>query len=187
MVQGKRSNKANSNSRKMSRKQVRVGNLSSANASFAAKLGAFICENQNLRDVVGDVNGFEQRHNGRAVNQRVFGVLPFLHLNITRKQFLGILNSPKVNGSIVSAVETICNAQNLNSLLESVNFNCNAQSKVGVREGLTAAIMESIENRWGLRKNGRRVLNKIQAVQEKQYNKGKGVLKINSTKWYQKC
>ena len=51
--------------------------------SFAAKLGAFVCENQKLKDVVGDVNGFEERVNGRAVNQKVFGVLPFLHLNIT--------------------------------------------------------------------------------------------------------
>lgn len=167
-----------SNNRKTKRSvkrggSMKVGDLSANKASFAAKLGAFICENQALKNVVGDVNGFEQKVKGRAVNQRVFGVLPFLHLNISRQQFSNLMMSPKVNGSLVAAVEALCNSKNLNKTLKAVDFNCHKQSVVGVRDGLTAAIMESIENRWDMRTNGRKVLNQIQRVQVEQANKGK--------------
>jgi hypothetical protein len=81
--------------------------------------------------------------------------------------------SPKVNGSLVAAVEALCNSKNLNKNLKAVDFNCHKQSVVGVRDGLTAAIMESIENRWDMRSNGRKVLNQIQRVQVKQAGEGK--------------
>ena len=68
MVKRSRSRKSGSPSRRMSVKQARVGQASANKASFAAKLGAFICENQKLGDVVGDLNGFYQKHNGRSVN-----------------------------------------------------------------------------------------------------------------------
>ena len=158
-----RRNNSKKNSLK-SRKPL-VGSLSADKASFAAKLGAFICENQPLKDVVGDVNGFEQRVNGRQVNQRVFGVLPFLHLNITAQQFKALMMSPKVNGSLVAAVELLCNNRRLNKTLEAVSFNSHNQAVVGVRDGLVSSIMETILNRWDMRGNGRKVLNKIQAVQ----------------------
>ena len=167
--------------RKMSVKQARVGSASTQKASFAAKLGAFICENQKLGDVVGDLSGFYQKHNGRSVNQRVFGVLPFLHLNITESQFRGILSSPSVNGSLTDAVEVLCNNKKLNKVLEEVQFNCRKQSEVGVRDGLNAAVMESVLNRWDMRRNGRMVLNKIQAVQLKQHKEG--VIPASSVQW----
>lgn len=170
-----RSRTRSSNSRKGSMKHPHVGSLPASRVSFAAKLGAFICQNQKLSDVVGDVSGFEQTHNGRKVNQRVFGVLPFLHLNITRSQFVAVLNSKEVNGSLVGAVEALCNKSRLNSVLKAVDFHCDRQSQVGVRDGLNAAIVESIENRWDMRRNGRMVLNKIQAVQLQQNRDGKKI------------
>ena len=168
-------------SRKMTVKMNHVGHASAQKASFAAKLGAFICENQKLGDVVGDLSGFYQRHKGRSVNQRVFGVLPFLHLNITEAQFRGILNSPRVNGSLTDAVEVLCNKKRLNKVLEQVQFNCRKQSEVGVRAGLNAAVMESIINGWDMRKNGRMVLNKIQAVQVRQQKEG--IIPESSIQW----
>ena len=167
--------------RKMTVKMNHVGHASAQKATFAAKLGAFICENQKLGDVVGDLSGFYQKHNGRSVNQRVFGVLPFLHLNITEAQFRGILNSPRVNGSLTDAVEVLCNKKRLNKVLEKVQFNCRKQSEVGVRAGLNAAVMESIINGWDMRKNGRMVLNKIQAVQVRQQKEG--IIPESSIQW----
>ena len=167
--------------RKMTVKMNHVGHASAQKATFAAKLGAFICENQKLGDVVGDLSGFYQRHKGRSVNQRVFGVLPFLHLNITEAQFRGILNSPRVNGSLTDAVEVLCNKKRLNKVLEKVQFNCRKQSEVGVRAGLNAAVMESIINGWDMRKNGRMVLNKIQAVQVRQQKEG--IIPESSIQW----
>ena len=181
MVKRTRSRKSGSSSRRLSVKQARVGSASTQKASFAAKLGAFICENQKLGDVVGDLSGFYQKHNGRSVNQRVFGVLPFLHLNITESQFRGILSSPSVNGSLTDAVEVLCNNKKLNKVLEEVQFNCRKQSEVGVRDGLNAAVMESVLNRWDMRRNGRMVLNKIQAVQLKQHKEG--VIPASSVQW----
>ena len=167
--------------RRMTVKMNHVGHASAQKASFAAKLGAFICENQKLGHVVGDLSGFYQKHNGRSVNQRVFGVLPFLHLNITEAQFRGILNSPRVNGSLTDAVEVLCNKKKLNKVLKQVQFNCRKQSEVGVRDGLNAAVMESILNRWDMRRNGRMVLNKIQAVQVRQHKEG--IIPSSSVQW----
>ena len=73
-----RSRKMNRNSRKSraprkSRRTVkraamhRVGDAPANKATFAAKLGAFVCQSQPLKDVVGDVNGFFERANGREV------------------------------------------------------------------------------------------------------------------------
>ena len=176
-----RSHSNTNHGRKMTVKMNHVGYASAQKASFAAKLGAFICENQKLGDVVGDVSGFYQKHKGRSVNQRVFGVLPFLHLNITESQFRGILNSPRVNGSLTDAVEVLCNKKKLNKVLKEVQFNCRKQSEVGVRDGLNAAVMESIVNRWDMRRNGRMVLNKIQAVQVRQHKEG--VIPSSSVQW----
>jgi hypothetical protein len=167
----KRSVRRSRNSRRTVKRAPmrKVGDASKV--SFAAKLGAFVCQNQSLKDVVGDVNGFEERVKGRAVNQKVFGVLPFLHLNISREQFKRVLTSS--SGNLVSAVEKVCNAKKLNKTLKSVDFNCHKQSVKGVNAGVIDAVMESIENRWNVRQNGRRVLNKVQAVQVAQVKAGK--------------
>ena len=167
--------------RRMTVKMNHVGHASAQKATFAAKLGAFICENQKLGDVVGDLSGFYQKHKGRSVNQRVFGVLPFLHLNITESQFRGILNSPRVKGSLTDAVEVLCNKKRLNKVLEQVQFNCRKQSEVGVRDGLNMAVMESILNGWDKRRNGRMVLNKIQSVQVRQQKEG--IIPESSIQW----
>jgi hypothetical protein len=168
-----RSKKMNRNSRKSrasrkSRRTVkrgamhRVGDAPANKATFAAKLGAFVCQSQPLKDVVGDVNGFFERAHGRSVNQRTFGVLPFLHLNISRDQF------KKVMTSNVGAVEKLCNSKHLNKTLKAVDFNCHNQSVKGVNAGLVASLLNAIEHGWKANANGRRVLNKIQAVQVKQ-------------------
>jgi hypothetical protein len=165
-------NSRKSNNSRNSRNSVkrvsmrRVGDASANKASFAAKLGAFICQSQPLKDVVGDVNGFFERANGKAVNQRTFGVLPFLHINISRDQFKKVMDSS--GGNLVSSVEKICNSKNLNKTLKDVDFNCRKQSVKGVNDGLIAALMDSIEKDWNSNNNGKRVINKIQAVQLKQ-------------------
>ena len=158
-------------SRKMTVKMNHVGHAS-PESNIRRQTRRVHLRKPEMGDVVGDLSGFYQRHKGRSVNQRVFGVLPFLHLNITESQFRGILNSPRVNGSLTDAVEVLCNKKRLNKVLEKVQFNCRKQSEVGVRAGLNAAVMESIINGWDMRKNGRMVLNKIQAVQVRQQKEG---------------
>lgn len=170
-----RNNSQRNNSNK-SKKQVHT--LSASKATFAAKLAAFICEDQNLNDVVGDVNGFFLKHKGRKVNTHVFGVLPFLHMNISKKQFMNLLNNSA--GSMAKSVENMCNSGNLENKLEKVQFNCKHQSQVG-NNALLQAICDSIENGWTKCKNGRKVLTKIQKVQLEQNRQG--IIPASSVKW----
>ena len=166
MKNNRQNNKSNkNNSKKNNVKAVLVGTKTGGNVSFAAKLGAFLCECEKLGDVVGDDKGFFSTKNGHKVNQRVFGALPFLHLNITKNQFITLLNSGKLN--LFNATKGMCNKAKLEKHLSQVKFNCDSQSNVGVN-ALHLAICESIEKRWDMRKNGRAVLNKIQKVQESQ-------------------
>ena len=165
MRQSPRKSRRSSSTRRRTVKRVavrRVGDAPANKVSFAAKLGAFVCQKQSLKDVVGDVNGFFEKAKGRRVNQRTFGVLPFLHLNISREQF------KRVMASNVGAVERLCNDKNLNKRLKAVDFNCHKQSTTGVHDGLVASLVEAVEQGWASNANGRRVLNKIQAVQLKQ-------------------
>ena len=126
-----------------------------------------MCENQKLNQVVGNAtDGFKS---GGNINQRVFGVLPFLHLNITKSQFKAVLDNS--SESITNTVSSLCNKKNLEKTLKAVEFNCRKQSSTG-REALLKSVMESIENRWDMRRNGRAVLNKIEKVQREQVKKG---------------
>jgi len=176
---------ANKNNNKNNRKSVRrsnkpaVGTLSAQKATFAAKLAAFMCENEKLSDVVATPErGFDPRKNGRAVNKRVFGVLPFLHMNVTKQQFMKMLN----NSSAVmkNSTQSLCMSNKLETKLKKVQFNCPKQSATGTSAFVTS-ICESIENRWDMRKNGRSVLNKIEYIQRKQQEMG--IIPAISLRW----
>ena len=181
MARSMRRSRKNSSSRRSVKRGgglAPVGSKQAGSVTFAAKLGAFLCENEQLKDVVGNDQGFFLTNGNRKVNQRVFGALPFLHLNITKNQFISLLENGK--DDLINAATGMCSNAKLESRLEKVKFNCPAQSKVGV-SAINLAICESIENRWALRKNGRAVLNKIQQVQEAQA--GKDVIPQKSLDW----
>ena len=175
----KNNNKSLRRSKRLASRKPAVGTLSAQKATFAAKLGAFMCENEKLSDVVATPEkGFDSTKNGRAVNKRVFGVLPFSHMNITKPQFMAMLN----NSSKVMKNDTqrLCMSNRLETKLKAVKFNCPKQSAVG-NAAFVKSICESIENRWEMRKNGRAVLNKIEAVQRKQQQMG--VIPALSLRW----
>ena len=166
-------------SKRVAARRSTVGALSAQKATFAAKLGAFMCQNEKLSDVVATPErGFDSRKNGRAVNKRVFGVLPFLHMNVTKQQFMKMLN----NSSAVmkNNTQSLCMSNKLETKLKKVNFNCPKQSAVGTA-AFVNSICESIENRWDMRKNGRAVLNKIEAIQRKQQEMG--IIPAPSLRW----
>jgi hypothetical protein len=183
MARSMRRSRKNSSSRRSVKRGgglAPVGNRPASSVSFAAKLGAFLCENEKLSDVVGSDDGFFTKNKGKSVNKRVFGALPFLHLNITKNQFVSLLESGKLN--LVNAAKGMCTSAGLESSLKKVKFDCAAQSKVGV-SALNLAICESIENRWEIRRNGRAVLNKIQKVQEAQAHPRKAIIPSKSLNW----
>ena len=56
---------------------------------------------------------------------------------------------------------------NLNNVLHKVNFSCKNQSDKGILS-LEDAIVDSINNRWNIRRNGRKHLAQIEKYMRKQ-------------------
>jgi len=163
--------------RKSQTKKNRVGNKSGNRASFAAKLAAFICENQDFSKTHGNPTEGFNNDGGKQVT----GVLPFLHLNINEKQFTLLLDG--ASGSLVKACNILCNKKNLNKKLKSLGFNCKKNSLKGINNGLLNAISESIHSGWKGRKNGRRVISFIENIMRKQEKLG--IIPKSSIKWAQ--
>ena len=170
-----RTHKARSASKKQSKKMVRsVGNLSAGKASFAAKLAAFI-----LDDHRGAVKWSEK--SGFAAGQpHIFGVLPFLHLNVTERKFREMLVSGQVPQMAVLSKD--CTSKKLNTKLRKVEFSCKKQCEVGVK-ALADSVISSVTSpaRWDARRNGRRVASVLQRLMSKQV--GMGVIQKSSVKW----
>ena len=122
--------------------------------SFAAQLGAFMLENLKESIVFSKKSGFSKKQT------LVSGVLPYLHMNITEKQFKEQLHI--TNNTRSEKLKNICNNKknNLNKKLVKVGFNCERQSKNAVLS-VNESIINSIKNRWNFRKNGQLKLKQI--------------------------
>jgi len=142
--------------------------------SFAAKLAAFMLEGVQNEIFISKTGGFSGKHH------QVFGVLPFLHMNITEKQFMGLVNN---NHSILgSNLTKLCKKQNLNKSLKKVKFNCQKQSNSGI-VALNMGLVDSINNRYNIRKNGRKRTEEILSIQSWQHHNNKGQIPAKSLNW----
>ena len=139
---------------KVSRSEKKSKKKSKSKHSFATLLGAFMLENLNQTVVFSKKTGFSNKQT------LVSGILPYLHMNITEKQFREQLNI--TNDVRKQNLTKICNNKknNLNKKLVKVGFNCNRQSKNGILS-VNESIINSIKNRWELRKNGQMKLKQI--------------------------
>jgi len=171
----KRSKRKRTKTRKASRGGV--GNKSGNKASFAAKLAAFICENQDLSKTHGNPQEGFNNDGGKQVT----GVLPFLHLNINEKQFTLLLEG--ASGSLINGTNNLCNKKQLSKKLKKLGFNCKKNSTKGINNGFLNAVSESIHSGWKHRKNGRKVLNFIEGIMRKQVQLG--IIPKSSIKWTQ--
>ena len=140
--------------------------------TFAAKVGAFVLEAlpANSKIQWSERSGF-------MGDKRVTGVLPFLHLNITEAQMRAQFNS---SSGQIKAVTGMCNKKSLNKTLSKVNFNCQRQSARGV-VSLGEGVIDSINNAWNRRTNGRKHLAVIQKHMETQVKKG--IIPSASIQW----
>ena len=76
----------------------------------------------------------------------------------------------------------MCHKQNLESKLSKVGFNCNKQSSACVKS-INKAIIDSINNKWGSRQNGRKHLRSIREAQK--WQNSKNIIPASSLKWCQ--
>ena len=125
--------------------------------TFAAKLAAFVLENHKGDEVEFAIKG------GFADHQKyIFGILPFLHLNIKKEEFRQML---KAGESAEAAFLTeICNNNQAAQSIDSVvGFNCEPQSKTGVNTGVINSVISNINSnsKWVSRKKGRKILKQI--------------------------
>ena len=118
--------------------------------SFAAKLAAFILEGLKT----------DPRLNGNDSNMQseVSGAIPYLHMNISEKDVVGKFKDTLK--SRVKGLSKICKKKKLEKSLKDVKFNCKRQSTNGV-VSINKSIVDSINNRWNIRQNGRKHLKII--------------------------
>ena len=154
------------------RGRTRSGKKFRGNPTFAAKLGAFMLESVKGNITFSKTGGFSNKH------PQVYGVLPYLHMNIKDSSLRKSLNLTK---SIRHKELTkLCKSKKLDKTLHKVNFNCNTQPANGVLS-VNNSIMDSINNRWGIRRNGRKRLREILKAQKWQVKQG--IIPAKSLEW----
>jgi len=179
MVQGNRSRSQKRNNARRNSKQNKRGGanmFSPNNPSFAAKLAAFM-----LDDHQGEVRWSENGGFHESQTQ-IFGVLPFLHLNVTENTFKEMLEKGRCKETRV--LTKACKNKGLDTELTKVDFSCSKQSNKGVR-ALVLSTVSSINNleRWNARTNGRRVLEFVREKMNLQVQKG--LITSKSLEWSQ--
>ena len=154
------------------RSRTRSGKQFRGNPTFAAKLAAFMLESVKGKIVFNKTTGFTNKH------PQVYGVLPYLHMNITDSSFRNTINLTK--SVQLKQLTKLCNVKKLNKTLKKVNFNCNTQPSSGVKS-VNNSILDSINNRWGMRHNGRKRLREILKAQRWQVKEG--IIPAKSLDW----
>ena len=136
----------------------------STKPSFCQKLGAFLLEGSKGKILFSEETGFSNLHTG------VFGVLPFLHMNIKEKTFREMLTNS--NGSLKEVLNKRCKELKLDKVLQKVDYNCDLQCDCGV-DAVCDAIMDSVNNRYKIRKNGQKRLKELHGFMTWQVANGK--------------
>ena len=142
--------------------------------SFAAKLGAFML---NGLDKAYVIKCFKQGGFDKSSDE-VLGLLPFLHMNITKGQFSHILRSS--NGNLQKATRTACNAKKLNNVLKKVHFNCNDQSDKAVSV-LVERIIDTIETGYNSRISGKKHVSELAA--NMRWQEKNNIIPSSSIEW----
>jgi hypothetical protein len=153
--------------RSRGRSKTRSGNI-----SFAAKLGVFMLESVNGKLIFNKNTGFTNKH------PQVYGVLPYLHMNISEGSFRKSLDLSKPVR--LKHLSKLCHKKKLNKKLSKVNFNCNIQPLNGIKS-VNNSILDSVNNRWSIRQNGRKRLREILVAQKWQVKQG--IIPAKSLEW----
>ena len=140
--------------------------------TFAAKLAAFLLQGASNNIEFSLKNGFSNRV------PEVFGVLPYLHMNIKENEFRNLLNNSSENRR--QTLTNLCNKNHLEKHLNQVGFSCVQQPRAGVK-ALDKAIVDSINNRWSIRQNGQRNLRTVLKHMRTQVDKG--IIPSRSVSW----
>tara|TARA_B110001469_G_C9647163_1_gene327724 strand:- start:5459 stop:6022 length:564 start_codon:yes stop_codon:yes gene_type:complete len=118
--------------------------------TFSAKLAVFILEGLKSKPKLDG--------NDSHMQPEVSGAIPYLHMNIKKNDV--VKKFKETQSKRISGLSKICKSRGLEKTLKSVGFQCNTQSKNGVIS-INKSIVDSINNRWAMRDNGRAHLKVI--------------------------
>ena len=125
--------------------------------TFAAKLAAFVLENHKGKEVKFAKNGgFDNDQDF------IFGILPFLHLNIKKDEFSTLL--AKGQNPLIQELTDLCSKSDaVEKIDDKVDFKCDAQSSTGIRDGLIESVIKNIDSprRWASRRHGRTIAKEV--------------------------
>ena len=161
-----------SNSKKRSRNNSSVANKKQP--TFAAKLAAFILQGVPAKEKISwsETGGFSGKQ------KQVSGVLPYLHLNISEKEFRSQLKGAQ--SMSIEKMGKVCKSKKLEKKLSKVNFNCVKQCTNGVLS-VEDGLIDSIKNRWNMRSNGKKHLSMIEKYMNLQVKMG--IIPTSSVAW----
>jgi len=101
-------------------------------------------------------------------------------MNITENQFMGLLdNNYNIFGKNLTS---LCNNKKLNKSLKKVKFNCKKQCGSGI-VALNMGLVDSIINRYNIRKNGKKRAEEILSIQNWQHHNNNEQIPKNSLEW----
>lgn len=156
------------NSKKSKKNSVKL----CAKPSFAQRLAVFMLENTKKPIKFSETSGFLNS------NPAVFGVLPFLHLNIKESDFKNMLIS--TNGDLTGVLSKLSQKNNLDTKLKGVDYHSKPQANVGVKY-LCLGLIESINKKYSQRKNGQKLLAQI--LRNQRWQATQGLIPQSSLRW----
>ena len=138
----KNKNVKNNNSIKSNSNSIKNNNKLVKNPSFAAKLGVFMLQGITEEIHFDKVKGFSNKHIS------VYGVLPYLHMNITENDFKKLMEDSAKNDKAYSRIlSDKCNSKKLDKKLEKVKFQCEKQLHSSIM-ALNLSVIDSINDRY---------------------------------------
>lgn len=144
--------------------------------SFAAKLAVFV-----LNSIPEDKNiQFSQTNGFNAKIPEVAGILPLLHMNVSKQQFASIMKSTEK--SLEKMIKKKCHSSKTKDKLDaSINFECAKQSAFSANT-LVDRFIETIESGYSSRRRGKKMMKEIAKYMKWQYSEGK--IPVSSTIWF---
>lgn len=144
--------------------------------SFAAKLAAFI-----LNSIPEDTEIEWSKTGGFSGKQpEVSGILPLLHMNVSKEQFTKIIKSTEK--TIGTMIKKRCISSKTESILDpALNFKCE-KSSIASSNVMVDRFIETIESGYGSRRRGKKHTKSIAKYMKWQLANGK--IPVSSTIWF---
>jgi hypothetical protein len=144
----------------------------SGDATFAAKLAVFMLNAQSH-----DIH-FSEKEGFLHSSDYVKGIIPLLHMNISREGFQVVMCTTKGNLSI--ALAQLCSSKNIEDILSFEKFSCLRQCAF-TSDVLVDRFVDTIETSYETRKNGIKLVKQL--AKHQRWQVSAGIIPESSIAW----